>query len=190
MSASLGSVLVLGLSSFAVTNVDNAITAAAQQAAVPAKRRSLRRGQLVGNLILILGCWAVAAALGELPTWSFAVLAVIPAWFCVAAIRVLRHPAEERRVNVARATTAALVTIAAGGDNLAVYLPLLRRDLGTGALTLVLTWCACAVALVWLATLVASHPKVEAAAERVGHYVLPIIYAALVVLILAASGVL
>ncbi|MFH5877773.1 cadmium resistance transporter [Arthrobacter sp. NA-172] len=81
------------------------------------------------------------------------------------------------------------VTVANGGDNISVYIPLFH-SLGpiaaaTTGLTfavMVAVWCAAGY---WLT----AHPKVGALCRRAGHWVIPVVYIALGSTIIVRSGV-
>jgi cadmium resistance protein CadD (predicted permease) len=82
----------------------------------------------------------------------------------------------------------AAVTIANGGDNVAIYTPLLAARSGAevaafGLVFAVLTaaWCVAARSIV-------THPALRAPVERYGHRIVPFVFIALGVLILFEAG--
>jgi cadmium resistance protein CadD (predicted permease) len=87
-------------------------------------------------------------------------------------------------------TAAALVTVAAGGDNLAVYIPLFRVGgasnlaviagvfvVGEAALTAVVLWGG-------------RHPRARTVMDRVGHIAVPILLCVLGVVVMVQAGTL
>ncbi len=68
---------------------------------------------------------------------------------------------------------AALVTIAAGGDNLAVYIPLFRVGGATNVAAIVAVFVAGEAALTWAVLTGGRHPKARAAMVRLGAVAVP-----------------
>jgi len=83
----------------------------------------------------------------------------------------------------------AFVTVANGADNLSIYIPLLRHDLT--ALT-VATWSVVFAVMVagWLllAAAVAGHRHVRHLVDATGHWLVPVLFIVIGVLVLVTSG--
>ena len=144
MSAGLPAVLGLAAGAFVGTNIDNAaVTVAMIAAAPPARARRIALGQVIGFVVLVIAAIAMAVLLFEIPTRIIGLLGLVPLALGLRGLLALRHPEERSRV-ARRAVgsgvvAATLITIGAGGDNLAVYIPLFRvaRFAGTAASLLV-----------------------------------------------------
>jgi cadmium resistance protein CadD (predicted permease) len=85
-------------------------------------------------------------------------------------------------------TSAALVTIAAGGDNLAVYIPLFRVGGATNIGATVAVFVVGEALVTWLILAGGRHPKARGAMQRVGHVAVPILLCCLGILVLVQAG--
>jgi cadmium resistance protein CadD (predicted permease) len=183
--------VTLGVATFVATNVDNFLLFATQLAVAPRPaHRSIQRGQFAASISVLLFCIGVRYALVAVPTAWFAVLALVPAYFTVAALRNLRHRTPSTPPRVRGAATAFMGTLAISADNAAAYLPLLRATHGLGDALVFAVWAVSLVVLIALATVVARHQRVVAVCARIGHLIEPALYAALAILIVVATGVL
>jgi len=83
----------------------------------------------------------------------------------------------------------AFVTVSNGGDNLSIYIPLLRHDLNAGAIAIYLVVFAVMVA-VWLlaARLVAGHRHVQHLVDTTGHWLVPVLFLVIGLLVIVTSG--
>lgn len=188
----------LALSAFAATDIDDLLLLAAFFSKAALSARAVFIGQFAGIAVLVLV--SVAAALLALtvpPGWS-ALLGLIPLGMGLRALLKLREgdddsdevdeglEAAERAAQKLHSQwlAVAAVTIANGGDNLGVYIPLFARSpqlIGLYALVFaVLTalWCVLAW---WLVR----HPRVGGSITRYGNLALPVVLIALGLVILA-----
>lgn len=184
----------LGL--FVVTNIDDIVVLAlffAQGAGHHGSSRRILLGQYLGFAV-ILGV-AVAAAFGStfLPEEVLPYLGVLPLALGVkAAVDVLRHRnADEERAAMRGGPTilaVAAVTLANGGDNLGVYVPVFATA-GIGGMTVYLIVFLVLVA-VWVAAgrSFATRPAIAKALARWGHILLPIVLIGIGLLILIEGG--
>jgi cadmium resistance protein CadD (predicted permease) len=85
-------------------------------------------------------------------------------------------------------TAAALVTVAAGGDNLAVYIPLFRVGGATNIGATVAVFVVGEALVTWLILAGGRHPKARGAMQRVGHVAVPILLCCLGILVLVQAG--
>jgi cadmium resistance protein CadD (predicted permease) len=195
MSAGLPAVLGLAAAAFVGTNVDNAVVTVAMVAAAPAERsKRIALGQVIGFVVLVVAAIGMAVLLFEIPTRIIGLLGLVPLSLGVRGLLGLRHP--EGRSRVARRAigsgvfAAAVITIGAGGDNLAAYIPLFRvaRVAGTAESLLVF---ALGEVLVTLFVLRAGrHPRVRDAVTAIGVFAAPLLYCAIGVLVLVEAGTL
>ncbi len=144
-------------------------------------------GQYLGIAALVLVSAVVAAGLLVVPDEWTGLLGLLP---IALGVRALRHRDDEDAPPVVAGTLGvAGVTVANGADNVAVYVPVFRT-LGaadTAVLVLVFVvlvalWCAAGA---WLG----SHPRVTRLVERAGRWLVPTVFVAIGVVILATSGV-
>ncbi len=83
---------------------------------------------------------------------------------------------------------AALVTVAAGGDNLAVYIPLFRVGGATNLAAVAAVFVAGEAVLTWLVLTGGRHPKARAAMVRLGAVAVPILLCGIGVLVMVQAG--
>jgi cadmium resistance protein CadD (predicted permease) len=195
MSAGLPAVLGLAAGAFVGTNVDNAAVTVAMIAAAPVKRAArIALGQVIGFVVLVVAAVGMAILLFEIPTRIIGLLGLVPLALGLRGLLALRH-AEGRSRIAQRAVgsgvvAATLITIGAGGDNLAVYIPLFRvaRFAGTAESLLIF---ALGEGLLTLFVLRAGrHPRVRNTVTAVGVFAAPILYCAIGVLVLVEAGTL
>lgn len=150
--AALSQVLVLGVPVFASTNIDDILLLAMFFASGRGSARAIVGGQLLGIGALVAASAAAAALSLAMPLGWTGLLGLLPLGLGVRAlIERSRGGDEEDGPPEAPAALSALVvaavTVANGGDNLGVYIPLFARDTALvpaytllfGALTLL--WC-------------------------------------------------
>ena len=85
-------------------------------------------------------------------------------------------------------TAAALVTIAAGGDNLAVYIPLFRVGGLTNVSAIVAVFIAGEAGLTALILWGGRHPRARTIMGRVGHIAVPVVLCVLGVVVMVQAG--
>jgi cadmium resistance protein CadD (predicted permease) len=191
--AGLPAVLGLAAGAFAGTNVDNAVVTVAMVAAAPPERaRRIAAGQVAGFTVIVLASIGMAALLFEIPTRVIGLLGLVPFALGVRGLLGLRH-AEGRSRLAKRAVgsgffAASLVTIGAGGDNLAVYIPLLRVLRVAGTVETLLLFAACEVLLTLLILRAGGHPRVRAGMTAFGVFAAPLLFCAIGILVLVEAG--
>jgi cadmium resistance protein CadD (predicted permease) len=186
--------LTLGVTMFVSTNVDDILLLAAFFASRLATR-TIVLGQLLGIGMLVAASAAAAAAAVVVPPRWVALLGIIPLVLGVREALRLRagHTDDDdddgsakvvhaRRQLVAVAT----VTVANGGDNFAIYVPVFANDLSAvplyagifGVMTLV--WCAIGHALV-------NNPAAGERFRSWGRVLLPVVLIGLGLWLLAGA---
>ncbi|MEU4569505.1 cadmium resistance transporter [Micromonospora sp. NPDC023956] len=177
---------------FAATNVDDIVVLTVFFVAAHATGRP-RRWQIVAGQyagIAALVAVAVIAAVGLLVVpepWT-GLLGLLPVALGVRAL--LSRDDDDRAPRVVGGVAGvAGVTIANGADNIAVYAPVFRTLGPAEALVFLLVfvagvglWCAVGARL-------GGHPRVVRLVERTGHWLVPVIFVAIGVVILVGSGV-
>jgi cadmium resistance protein CadD (predicted permease) len=126
----LASVLGVGIPVFAATNADDLLLLAAFFADPRFRPRSVVAGQLLGIGALVLVSALAALAAFSLPPGWVALLGIAPLWLGLRALRApgdASEPETPSRPATAPWLAVAAVTVANGGDNLGVYIPLFAR---------------------------------------------------------------
>jgi cadmium resistance protein CadD (predicted permease) len=191
--------LLVGVVTFASTNIDDLFVLALLYADAELRPRSIVAGQLAGIGALVAASAIAGLAAVAIPARATALLGALPLALGVREILARRRsnvadagPDGDARTTRAGARSSQLlavaaVTIANGGDNLAVYIPLFVSAPAAipihattfGVLTLV--WC-------WIGSRLVNHGRLAEPLRRHGHAALPFVLAGLGVYIL--SGVL
>jgi cadmium resistance protein CadD (predicted permease) len=184
---------------FAVTNIDDLVVLAMFFAQGAGHRHAARRiaiGQYLGFAAIL--AVAVPAALGAtfLPDRAVPYLGLLPlALGGRAAVQAWRHRGHddedhgrEARAGGPRVLEVAAVTVANGGDNIGVYVPVLATA-GAGGMTVYVAVFLVLVA-VWVAAgrYFATRPVVARTLGRWGHILLPLVLIGIGLLILVEGG--
>ena len=177
----VGVTVLVAVVAFVGTMTDNFIAFSAQMALTePARRRRAHVGQFVALLAVVAGAALIGASLGDVPLRWVGVLALVP---LALAVNRWRHPRRGPRKTRRGSIATFLLTVAFGGDNFAVWIPLFRAGgLRNGAVTATVFLLADVVFLV-LAGAVADRARVAAFTQRRGPALVPILYVALAVVV-------
>jgi cadmium resistance protein CadD (predicted permease) len=193
MLAGLPAELALAAGAFVGTNVDNGLVATTMVATAPPERaRRIAGGQVFGFVVLVVVAAAAAIALFEVPTRAIGLLGLVPLALGIRGLFALRHA--EGRQRVARRAVgsgviaAALITIGAGGDNLAVYIPLFRASTTSGRIVTALVFMAGEALLTMCILGAGRHPRARAVSTRIGIIAAPLLYCAVGVLVLIQAN--
>jgi cadmium resistance protein CadD (predicted permease) len=204
--SSLVSDLGIGIVVFASTNIDDIFLLAAFFADPRLRHRSIVIGQYVGIGALVLVSALAALLALAFPAGWVALLGVVPLFLGLSRLRALRgarvseeagsneHRIQDQEHNAERRLhsqilAVASVTIANGGDNIGVYVPLFataREAFATYVLTFAVmtgVWCA-------LGYLLVNNKVLGGAIRRYGYVILPIVLIALGIYILSGALVL
>jgi cadmium resistance protein CadD (predicted permease) len=174
---------------FVGTMVDNFFAFAAQLVVTPVERhRRISLAQLTAIGALVFASGLLASLLADIPKGWVALGAGAPwglAWYGWRH----RHdpPAETYRRG---ALTTFLLTVALGGDNLAVWMVLLRIGGVAHAVLTVVTFALCEAVFLFMAERAARHDRVVAWGQRWSPLFSPFLYLGLGVLIIVESGIL
>jgi cadmium resistance transport/sequestration family protein len=192
MTASL---LATAVVAFLGTTVDDVIILTAlfvtrRRDGVP-RARSVIIGQYLGFAALLALSLLAATGLRIVPDRWVGLLGLVPIGFGVWGLWRLRGRDEDSRPPVAStAGRVAAITFANGADNISVFTPLFRSLHVTGAvlaaglfLVLVGVWCA-------VGALLGSHRVLVAVLGRISHWLVPVVFIAVGVLILITTGTL
>jgi cadmium resistance protein CadD (predicted permease) len=143
---------------------------------------------LVPLAIGLRGLWALRRGAGREPG-----TAPPPAVAAARTGRVTRRRGGGRGRAVDRAvgrsfTAAALVTIAAGGDNLAVYIPLFRVGGLTNVAAIAAVFVVGEAGLTALILWGGRHARARTVMGRVGHIAVPVLFCVLGVVVMVQAG--
>jgi cadmium resistance protein CadD (predicted permease) len=191
----IGSLFATAIVVFAGTTVDDlvilvALFVARRRNGRP-RARSIILGQYAGFAAILAVALLAAAGLRIVPDRWVGLLGLIPIGFGVWELRRLRSKDTDSPPPLAStAGRIGTITFINGADNISVFAPLFRSVhlmgslLATGLfLILVGVWCA-------LAALLGSHRGLVAVLGRVSHWLVPVVFIAVGVLILTNSGTL
>ena len=182
-------VVVVASFAFIGTMLDNFFAFAAQLVVTErAKYRRVGWAQAIGVAALIALAAGVGSVLAPIPLPWIGILAVAPIALGVHAWRQRHRPRGEqfRRGSITTFT----ITLALGGDNLAVWIPLLRANGFVHSMLTIATFAVWEIIFVASAQRITSHPRVVTWGARHAPPLIPWIYFALGVLILFECGIL
>jgi cadmium resistance transport/sequestration family protein len=185
---------------FVATNLDDIVVLTVLFAVAARGSSGLRgwqivAGQYLGLATLVGLSFLAALGLTIVPDEWVGLLGLIPLVIGVLALlRTLRGDDEDDEAESALKAVGLLgvagITIANGGDNIAIYTPVFRTITTTDAvvttavfLVLLAGWCL-------LARAIGTNEKVTEALEKVEHWLVPVVFIALGVFILVESGTL
>jgi cadmium resistance protein CadD (predicted permease) len=207
LPAGLGADLGVAAAAFVGTNIDNAVVTMALVAGAPPERaHRIALGQVIGFVVLVAVAAAAAALLFEFSSAVVGLLGLVPLAIGLrglvalagkrhdgdheeTAARRRRRPLRAEQRAVGRSLmAAALITVSAGGDNLAAYIPLFRVGGATnvGAILAVLT--VGEVLLTWIVLAGGRHPRARTVMLRLGHLAVPVLLCCIGVLVMVEAG--
>ena len=207
MAAGLGTDLGVAAAAFVGTNIDNGAVTMALVAGAPLERaHRIAAGQVIGFAILVAVSAAAAAVLFEFSAAVVGLLGLVPLALGLRGLMVLARShrgaenkgetgherkrglrPEERAVGRSL-TAAALITISAGGDNLAVYIPLFRVGGTTNVGAILVVFVVGEVLVTWLVLAGGRHPRARSIMLRLGHVAVPVLLCCIGVLVMVEAG--
>ncbi len=186
-------VLTRAIGAFVATNLDGlvllAVLFSVRRGARAGPRHAVVAGTFLGFAALVALSAAIATALSGVSTHWFALFGVVPlAVGMWGLVRLAIRASTETQPMLAGAgvMTVATLTVASGGDNVSVYVPLFRQlDLAGALLTVAVflvllpLWCA-------LGATIAGRTRVVDLVERAGQIAVPVVFVAVGVLVLTS----
>jgi cadmium resistance protein CadD (predicted permease) len=184
--------LVTAVVAFLGTTVDDVIILTALFVArgrdgVPSAR-SIVGGQYLGFGAILAVALLAAAGLRIVPDRWVGLLGLVPIGFGLWGLWRLRRGDEERPPLAGTFGRVAAIVFANGADNISVFTPLFRTLRLGGSLVatglfvvLIGVWCG-------LGALLGGHRGLVAALDRIGHWLVPVVFIGVGVLILITSG--
>lgn len=194
-------IIVAGVIAFITTNIDDVFILVLMFSNRALSKRNVVAGQYAGIATLIV-ISLLGSAIGLIVDPAYiGLLGLMPIYLgCKAAWHRFQHhdsscstehdelKLKNIRSNFHQVISIAGVTVANGGDNIGVYVPLFApyswyEQTIVVAVFLVMTACWCAGANYLL-----KHPVMEASIDRYGHMVVPFVFILLGIFILYESG--
>lgn len=184
---------------FVATNIDD-IVVLTVLFAISARGAQLRAwqivaGQYLGLITLIAVSFLAALGLTIVPDEWVGLLGLIPlAIGALALIRTLRGQDDDDEAESALKAVGLLgvagITIANGGDNIAIYTPVFRTMSTTDTLITIAVFLVLLALWCLFAKAIGTNEKVTEALEKVEHWLVPVVFIGLGVFILIESGTL
>ena len=181
---------------FAATNIDDAVVlvvlnVASQAGGVP-KRWEIWVGQYLGFSVILLVSFTAALGLKVVPVEWVGLLGLIPLLLGVRGLLKLIRARRDRDPDPPVMATGLLsvvaVTVANGGDNIALYTPVFRI-IGVADAALTLAVFAVCTALWCLAgQLAVAHQRVVEVLQRSSRWLVPVVFVVLGSYIVGRSG--
>lgn len=190
--------IVTAVVMFAATNIDDAVVLVvlniASRAAGAPKRRAIWAGQFVGIGLLVLVSFLAALGLSTVPVRWVGVLGLIP---LLRGIQGLARLIRDRRVEdpdppalASGVVSVIAMTIANGGDNIALWTPAFRIMGVADAAVTVAVFAVCTAVWCLFGELAISHQGVVEALQRSSRWLVPVVMTVLGVYIIGRSGLL
>ncbi len=185
---------------FVATNLDDIVVLTVLFAVAARGTSRLRgwqivAGQYLGLITLIAVSFLAALGLTIVPDEWVGLLGLIPlAIGVLALVRTLRGKDDDDEAESALKAVGLLgvagITIANGGDNIAIYTPVFRTMPTTDALVTIAVFLVLLAGWCLLARAIGSNEKVTEALEKVEHWLVPVVFIGLGLFILIESGTL
>jgi cadmium resistance protein CadD (predicted permease) len=177
---------------FAGTNVDDVIVLTVLFLAARASGRprvwQVWAGQYGGMAALIAISAAAALGLVIVPDRWVGLLGLIPFGLGVAGLVATSRARGREEPPVVATGLASVVgiTLANGADNLAVYTPMFRTIGVADSVVTIAVFLALVAPLCLAGSVLGSHPRVVAVVRRYGHWIVPVVFIALGLIVLAS----
>jgi cadmium resistance protein CadD (predicted permease) len=188
--------IVTAFAMFAATNIDDAVVlvvlnVASQAGGVP-RRWQIWAGQYLGFTVIVLVSFTAALGLRVVPVEWVGLLGLIPLLLGIRGllklVRTLRDEDPDPPVMATGLLSVVAVTVANGGDNIALYTPVFRI-IGVADAALTLAVFAVCTALWCLAgQLAVSHQRVIEMLQRSSRWLVPVVFVVLGCYIVGRSG--
>jgi cadmium resistance transport/sequestration family protein len=182
---------------FVATNLDDIVvlTILFAAAARGTRMRSWQIvvGQYLGFIALVAASFLAALGLTVIPDQWVGLLGLIPLGLgVVALIRTLRGRDDDDEAESALKAVGLLgvagITIANGGDNVAIYTPVFRTMSTADSVVTIIVFLVLVAVWCLIARLVGTREAVTETLERVEHWLVPVVFIGLGVFILVESG--
>lgn len=184
---SIVAVVIVASLAFVGTMFDNFFAFAAQLLVTDrARYRRVSWAQAMGIATLLLIASAIGSLLAPIPTRWIGLLAIAPWALALHAWRYRTRPVNEQFRR--GALTTFTMTIALGGDNLAVWIPLLRANGVLASIGTIIVFFVWEIVFIASAQKIVNHPRIVAWGADHARSFIPWIYLALGALVLVECG--
>jgi cadmium resistance protein CadD (predicted permease) len=184
---SIVAVIIVASLAFLGTMCDNYFAFAAQLLITDhARYRRVSWAQAFGIVVLILVAGGIGSLLAPVPTRWIGIFALAPWALAIQAWRTRDKPIHEQFRR--GAITTFTLTLALGGDNLAVWIPLLRANGALHALVTIAVFAVWEIVFIFSAQALVKLPRVVTWGDQHAKRLVPWIYLGLGVLILLECG--
>lgn len=184
--------VALGVGVFVGTDVDDLLVLtllflAARSVGLPSVRQIVV-GQFLGIAALVLGAAAIAAGLLAVPGKWVGLLGLVPLALGIRGF--VARSDDHSPVTATSAASIALLTVANGADNLAVYVPLFRTISFVDSLLVCAVFALMVGVWLALASWLGGHQRIVAAVERFGSWIVPAVFCVIGIAVILRSGLL
>jgi cadmium resistance protein CadD (predicted permease) len=131
------------------------------------------------GLILVPGDWIGLLGLVAL---------TIGIYKLIETIRTRKKGSQKKNLVVGGVVSIAALAISNGGDNVSVYVPLFRSSGVVQSIEMVAVFAICLAVWCAAASLIGSHKRLVEFIEQYGHWIVPVLYMAVGVLIMVNTG--
>jgi len=185
----LAECLTVSVLAFVSTNLDDVLVLLAFLADPKVRKWHVLLGQYLGLAVLTGGSWLLAMFALHLPVLAVRGLGLLPIALGLRGLWKLRHPDDDEDApsGLQGLLTVAMVTVANGGDNVAVYVPLIGKLGHAGILVLAAVFALMTAIWFGLALWLLSHRSVLKAVDKWGHIVTPLVLIAIGVYVLVGT---
>ena len=190
--------LLASLIAFVVTNLDDIFILILFFSDRKLNHRNIITGQFLGISTLILLSFLGSFVDLIIDIKYVGLLGVIPIYIGIKSFITLWRPEtsnEEVAINLSntgsnlRQTLAvASVTIANGGDNISIYIPLFAAFTPPGKVTMTTVFLLMTAAWCFIANRLSNYPIVKKSLEKYGHIITPFVFILLGIYIMYESG--
>ena len=190
-----GPLLVTAVAVFAGTTVDDLVILAAlfvaRRTGDSPSATAIIGGQYAGFGAILALALAAAAGLHFVPDRWIGVLGLVPIGFGVWGLwRLSGTDPESRPPLASTATRIATITFANGADNISVFTPLFRSLHIAGALAVTVLYLALVAGWCAAGALLGGHRAIVTTLGRISHWLVPMVFIAVGVLLIITSGIL
>jgi cadmium resistance protein CadD (predicted permease) len=188
--------IVTAVAMFAATNIDDAVVLVvlnmASRGGGTPKRWEIWAGQYLGFAVILLVSSTAALGLRAVPVEWVGLLGLIPLLLgirgLITLVRTRRDADPDPPVMATGLISVVAVTVANGGDNLALYTPMFRiMGVAEGAVTLAV-FAVCTALWCLAGQLAVSHQRVVETLQRSSRWLVPVVFVLLGSYIIGRSG--
>ena len=192
--------LLASLIAFVVTNLDDIFILILFFGDPKLRNRNVIAGQYLGISTLIILSF-VGSFVGLIIDIKYVgLLGVVPIYIGIKSFLTLWNPGEaekeEPTINldsnnsgdVKQTLAVASITIANGGDNISIYIPLYATFTNCGKVTMTIVFLLMTAVWCFIANLLSNHPIIKRSLEKYGHIATPFVFILLGIYIMYESN--